>query len=187
MKLLYLKWCLALLVIVTVSSICFGQNHSAKTQTFFGLEEKIKRPVKVSKDIQWQIIQHEGGISDADIVRFSSGLKGSQINLNDDGEPDFLVQGDDGANITGFWVFISKNGKKKLVLASRAAWLTIGTKRRKGMRNISIAAASATTLWTADYLFNGKRYFPTYCSEEPINEPKKKKRITCSDSDKPYR
>lgn len=132
-------------------------------QTSFGMETEIKRKHLIPRYVVEQIIKNEECFSMEEIDSLSKKIEGSLINLNDDGKSDLFVQGDNGANITGFWLFRSSGGKWRLVLYSRAAWFDIKKTLTKGFHDIEIRAASAVTMWGSIYKFNGITYVPKLC------------------------
>ncbi|HEU5237263.1 MAG TPA: hypothetical protein VFU37_08995, partial [Pyrinomonadaceae bacterium] len=95
-------------------------------------------------------------------------VQGSLVNLDNDGRPDLLVQGDDGANITGFWLFHNSKHRWKLVLATRALGLSLEKTYTNGLRDVTIEAASAVTLWGAKYEFLLDKYVPRKCWEQNL-------------------
>lgn len=179
------------LFVFSVLLIFFGLTEiraQKAAQTSFGMEMKIKKSQRIPRYIVKQIIKNEESFAAGDIDDLSKRLKGSLVNLNNDRKPDLFVQGDDGANITGFWLFRNAGAKWELILYSRAAWLDIKNVKSKGFRNVEIHAASAVRMWGSRYEFDGAKYIPKRCWEE-IETGKKIKReyFQCSGSlMKPY-
>ena len=158
-------------------------------QISFGVETDIKKTHRIPRYVIEQIVQNEKNFSAADIAPLSERIKGALVNLNNDNKPDLFVQGDDGANITGFWLFRNANGKWKMVLYSRAAWLQLSKNLTNNFRNVQIQAASAATLWGTTYKFDGVKYVAKSCWEADLSKRKQtKKYFQCSGSSvKPYR
>lgn len=168
-------------VILLVCSVASAQRRRAG-QVSFGMEESIERPVRVPQYVIREIIRSEEHIA------FMDRFEGTLVNLNNDGRPDLLVQGDPGANITGFWVFRNTGRKWQLVLYTRALSLNLERTYRNGFRDVSVVAASAVMSFGADYRFNSRRYVPRRCGEQRIEEGARRRYISCSgDPAKPYR
>lgn len=171
-----------------------AQTNGSNFQTIFSMEDEIKKPVEIPRYVFEQIVKN-GAIKptsaaqlNEEIARLERDSKAALVNLNDDGKADLLVQGDSGANITGFWLFRNLRGKWQYMLETRALGLSIDKEKTKGYRNISISAASASVYWESTYKFNGKNYLPKICSETTMNGKKQRKKIIpCSGSvRKPY-
>ena len=157
-------------------------------QTSFGMETDIKRKYRIPRAVIAQIVKNEELYSTEDINRLAEKLEGSLVNLNRDRQPDLFIQGDNGANITGFWLFRNMGSKWKMVLYSRAAWLDIKRTLTKGFYDVEIHAASAVTMWGSVYKFDGVKYVPRGCWESDMQQRRQKKNYyRCSGSSKkPY-
>lgn len=115
---------------------------------------------------------------DETVSHFKSRIKGTFIDLNSDERPDFLVQGNDGANITGFWLFRNIKGRQHLVLYTHGLGLDLLKHKHNGLRDIETAYATAVTLSSAIYRFDGRKYRAHTCwsenmGEDPDRRPKK--------------
>ena len=96
-----------------------------------------------------------------------------------------------GANIAPFWVFAPEGRGHRLVLKTHALALTVGRRRTRGLRDISISAASAVIVYEAGFVFDGTRYVPRWCRRTTTEEEAKAGRgkliyYTCGDAEKPY-
>jgi hypothetical protein len=96
-----------------------------------------------------------------------------------------------GANIDPFWVFVPEGRGHRLVLKTHALVLSFSRKRTRGLRDISISAASAVQVFEAGFEFDGTRYVPRWCRRNTTYEEKKSGRgnfiyYTCGDAEKPY-
>lgn len=161
------------------------------------METPFKRRVQVPHYVVEQIARAEradGKALDREAANFAGQIEQAAIvNLNDDRRPDLIVEGDGGANITGFWLFRHTGRRWELVLSTRAAGLSIGKVKTNGYRDVTIEAASAVTLWSSIYKFRSGRYVPFRCWEQQLGVgengmPGSRRYFKCADDAvKPYR
>jgi len=183
---------LLLIVLAVVASIAAPQKAKKQYQHEFGAEVDVRRPVHLPGRVFRQVLKNGGGLYvDESPAQFKKRVVGTFIDLDGNARRDFLVQGDHGANITGFWLFRNVNGRMRLVLHVRALSLWIGPKSSQGVKVVEAGAASASRYWGVRYVFAKGQYRPIKCWEEEfvIDEAaKKKRRFPCSrDGSMPYK
>lgn len=171
--LFYLPLLLLLTAILNEETV--AQKRTTLPQTEFGMETPIKKPMPVPQKI----------VTAFDIDR--SLLTASLIDLNNDKQPELLVQSSAGANVTEFRIYRKVRGSWRQVLATIAHSVWVDKKPNRGFRNINIAAASAVTVWQSTYKFNGAKYLPAVCTEQRSGKDKKPRNIPCGAAEKPYR
>ena len=178
-------------MIALVSSFALPQKGNTQYQREFGAEIDIVRPKKVSDDILNQVLKNGGDLYvEESPVQFRKRIVGTYIDLDGDTNRDLLVQGDDGASVSGFWLFRNTNGQMRLVLHVRALGLSLGSKNSRGVREVVAGAASASKYWGARYVFKRGRYRPVKCWEEELIEDeatRKKRYFPCREGSLPYR
>lgn len=185
--------CLVALLVGIAASAQRNRTSGSGEQSTFAMETPIKRPYRVPKYVIEQIVRNDDLVEPANreeaVASLAERVRGSLINLDNDGKPDFLVQGDDGANITGFWIFRNVGQRWRLVLATRALGISLDKTYTNGLHDISVEAASAVVLYGTTYKFDLERYVPRECWERNLTGRNKKIRyFKCSeDSVKPYR
>jgi len=158
-----------LLVIVLAIGVgsAVSQALNTRYQREFGAEVDVARPVKLPSGVLRQILANGAGLYvDESPSQFKKRVVGTFVDLDGDKNRDFLVQGDNGANTTGFWLFRNTKGRMRLVLHVRALGLWIKSKRSRGVRTVEAGAASASRYWGAQYIFARGRYSPIKCWEE---------------------
>lgn len=182
---------ISFVLIALVSSLAMPQKVNIQYQREFGAEIDIDRPKKVSDDILNQVLENGGELYvDESPLQFRKRIVGTFIDLDGDTNRDFLVQGDDGANVSGFWLFRNTNGRMRLVLHVRALGLSLGSMKSRGVREVVAGAASASTYWGSRYVFSRGRYRPVKCWEEELIEDeatRKKRYFPCREGSMPYR
>jgi hypothetical protein len=167
-------WVLLFAICVSGASSLFAQRHaSARFPTTFQMEEPIASPKKISSAVLRQILRSDDTLLwvDETIAHLRTRINGTFIDLNGDRIKDFLVQGTDGANITGFWIFRNVGGRQRLVLYTRALGIYLLRDRHHGFRDIDVGAATAVTLCRTLYRFNGNHYIPKRCWTENMGDP----------------
>ena len=196
MKARLLILCVAAILLPPSVPAPAAQRRVAR-QTEFGMDTPIRRKVRVPGYVLQQMmeaIRRQGYTVTAETVAdIASEARGSLVNLDDDGRDDLLVQGDPGANITGFWLFRNAGRRWGLVLYAVAHNLTIKRGLTRGYHDVEVVALSAAKGWGANYEFDGTRYKPAGCWERDLGVGKDglwgpPKSVECSGSDvKPYR
>jgi hypothetical protein len=146
------------------------------------MEDTFKRTVKLPRYVIKQMALSDETLSHAEREEYAAELpgrvQGVLVNLNNDGKADLLVKGDDGANVTGFWVFRNLGGKYQLVFEARAFVLELRRAYTNGFRDISIEKMSAATLWGVLLKFDGQKYRAVKCWEQELGNPKAKAHYT---------
>ena len=181
------------LLVGTAAPAQRNRGSRAGEQISFAMEATIQRPYRVPKYVLEQIVPNDDLVEpearEQAAASLAERVQGSLVNLNNDNKPDFLVQGDDGANITGFWLFRNVGQRWQLVLATRALGISLGKTYTNGFRDLSVEAASAVMLFGATYKFDLERYVPRECWEQNLSGRNKRiKYVKCSESEeKPYR
>jgi hypothetical protein len=172
-KIIYVIPLILLMVIAAVA-----QNKTVfRYGNSFQLEEPIKNPVKLPKRVLSRVYKGHT-YHDQSINEFEKTVAGTFIDLGGDKHRDFLVQGDSGANITGFWLFRNVGEKQELVLNTRALGINLLGTRHKGLRDIGAAAATAITLSSVIFHFNGTEYRPYRCWSEDLGQESKRPKRT---------
>jgi hypothetical protein len=151
----------AVMIVVVVAYAVIAANGQQKNArqlpTQFDVETPIASPIIIPKQV-------------AEIINSSGGLEGTSINLDNQGQPELLVRGDAGANITGFWIFQNVRGQWKLLLSTRAYSLSIDKTWTNGYRDISVRAMSAVKAWGATHNYDLEKYTPRECFEQDLVE-----------------
>lgn len=146
-------------------------------QTSFGAEE-MQQPVSIPGDVLEILKRDErnqralgAGESESNIS--ASWFVASEINLNDDGLPDLIVQSANprlfGANLVPFWVFRKTFKGNELILRVDALNLELLKTKSKGYRDIRTRKATANEVITSYYEFDGTKYHERHTSREPIS------------------
>ena len=185
------KFYISFVLIPLVAYSVVAQKVNSRYQREFGAEIDIDRPKEVSDDILNQVLENGGDLYvNESPLQFRKRIIGTFIDLDGDVNRDFLVQGDDGANVSGFWIFRNTNGRMRLVLHVRALGLSLDSKKSRGVREVVAGAASASKYWGARYVFKQGRYRPVKCWEEELIEDeatRKKRYFPCREGSLPYR
>jgi hypothetical protein len=90
-----------------------------------------------------------------------SWFSASEIALGSPGEKDLIVVAEGpllGANVDTFWVFVNSGKGYLLVLTIPAHDLIVKRSRTNGYRNLEAMAATAITVTTASFRFDGHQY-----------------------------
>ena len=168
------------LFVFLCASLVHGQGYHRLPNTF-QMEEKIVHPIPIPETAfhQLWVSDHNRYIDDTP-QRLRQRLAGAKIDLDGDSRLDLLVQGDNGANITGFWIFHNEGKRQRLVLDTRGLGLFLLKRSHHGLRDIEVGAATATTLHTAIYRFDGRRYSSAVCWLEDLGvDHAKKHYVSC--------
>jgi|SRR5882672_723174 len=148
-------------------------------QTIFGPEEEIKHSVNVADDVL-QILRHDKriqtrlGEGQSSESMSASWFAASAIDLNDDGQPDLIVQAVNqhlfGASLVLFWVFQKIQQGQKLILSVDALGLEVFQTKTNSYKNIRTTKATAKEVFSTLYEFDGDRYESRHSSRNSIND-----------------
>jgi hypothetical protein len=168
---LLVKFCLTVLLIASTVGGAFAQasRRLRKEQSHFGAEVAIRKPVEIPPDVL-SILREDkrnqtclrDGESLTNIT--SSWFVGSRIHLSVDGDVDLVVTARNkcllGANLVPFWVFRSRPQAHELVLSVSALGLDVLNTKTNNYRDIRTGAATAQSVRTVIFKFDGKEYRP---------------------------
>jgi hypothetical protein len=153
------------------------ETDQQSTQTTFGAELEIRHPVNVPADVlrflrQDQRIQTRLGKRKSPENLSASWFAASEIDLNDDGQPDLVLQAVNphlfGANLVPFWIFQKTSKGEKLILSVNALGLEVLDTKTNSYNNIRTTKATAKEILSATYEFDGDKYEERRSSREPI-------------------
>ncbi len=161
--------CPFLLFCILLSFFVAKAQH--KTSSYFHAEKTIAHPVKIPVSILKQLYREEMGDENAVIdtteFPYAKGTAAASFVQLGNGQNDaMLVQGNDGANTTGFWIFLKRGKNWKLILADRGLDLRLKKLPRSGIREVEVASCHVYGCYHRFYKFDGKRYYPYRCYEE---------------------
>src|SRR5216684_8749474 len=167
-------------------SFAFAQEKRVRqpvVQTSFGVEERVKRPVRLPRDVLQQLVNENAeqlknclqtdGVAEADLPKY---FVASAIDINNDGQPDLVVQAGkyclQGAHNTAFWVF-TKAGQEiapgyELVFSRHTDWLEVLKTSTNGYRDIQAAGHTALEIFSTVWKFDGTKYKPRACTVENL-------------------
>ncbi len=137
-------------------------------QTEFSAEDAgVKHPVPVPDEVL-SILRRDDRVKNelesADIAPEelpNSWFSASEIALGGPGEKDLIVVAEGplvGANVDTFWVFIHRDKAYALVFTIPVHDLVVKKSRTNGYRNLDVMAATAVTVTTASFRFDGHQY-----------------------------
>ena len=155
----------------------FEETDEKLTQTIFGAELEVKRPVTVPLDVL-RILRHDERIQ----TRLGKGkspenlsaswFAASEIELNDHGQRDLILQAVNphlfGANLVPFWLFQRTPKGYKLILSVDALGLEVLKTKTNNYKNIRTTKATAKEILSGTYEFDGDKYEERRSSREPI-------------------
>jgi hypothetical protein len=161
--------------IFLLSSIIFSKSFGQypkkfKRPNYFHVDKSISHSIK----LPLQISQKIEGYSE-------ERYKASFVDLGMGSHKGILVQGDDGANATGFWIFIKQNNSWNLILQERGLDLDIKPLSKNGFRKIEVVSCWISGCRFKEYQFNGKQYTPCLCYDAKAND-KGIKKFKCPQS-----
>jgi hypothetical protein len=150
-------------------------------QMSFSVEEGFEKPVSLPNEVL-QLLKKDTITLEASVgctergggpdVLQASWFKASEIHLGTPGEIDLLVMAANGclngANVGPFWVARKTSQGYRLVLSTGGHSLEVMGTRSEGFRDIQTYTASAITVSTVVYRFNGEKYEEFDSSSEPI-------------------
>ena len=140
--------------------------------------DKIKVPVEIPQSVVEKLSQDCGYFSEIGDSIGSSFFVASAMDLNNDGQKDFVIQlvgSTDGcilgAHSTLFWIFVHTSKGYKMVFKKTGQWLNVSKKEINGYKNISISTAvRLVTMIGIDYRYNKNQYTPHRCFSYSIDE-----------------
>ncbi len=147
-------------------------------QTHFSAEDEgAKHPVPLPSEVL-AILRRDAFVKDElegdDIAPErlpTAWFSASEITLGGRGEKDLIVVAEGllrGANVDTFWVFVHRDQGYALVLTVPAFDIIVKSSRTNGYRNIEASAATAVTVTTASFRFDGHRYVRASVKTEDI-------------------
>lgn len=157
------------------------QTANLQGQNSFSSEEKVSSPVKIPQTILKQLAEYDDGqlekCQQDKLTRkpnIAAHFAASKINLNDDKQPDLIVQAQTlcfmGAHNTTFWIFTKSNRKYDLAFDIAVDYLKILDTSSKGFRNIETASHTAVELYTINWKFDGEKYRQSECTVRGEND-----------------
>ena len=163
------RLCLAALLIAMAVGDAFAQTgrRLPKEQTRFGAEVAITNATEIPSEVL-SILREDkrnqsclkNGESSTNII--SSWFVGSQIHLHGKGNADLIIAAKNpcllGANLVPFWVFSTTPRGHELVLSVTALGLDVLKTTTNNYRDIRTAAATAGSVRTVIFKFDGKEY-----------------------------
>jgi hypothetical protein len=145
-------------------------------QTSFGAEEKIEHAVNITDLLQ--MLRHDNRIQTRLGEEASQGMSqswfaASEIELNNDGRPELIVQAVNphlfGANLVPFWVFEKTPTGHKLLLTVDTLRLEVLKMKTNGYKNIRTTKATAKNVFRTVYEFDGNKYQERHSSGKQIS------------------
>jgi hypothetical protein len=154
-------------------------NLSARPeeQTHFGMEEHVRHPIAlpeaalalVAGDPDVKSVIEDHGPAGAPLL--ITWLSASYVHLDGPNERDIIVVGKgplSGANITTFWVLRPSGTGFDMLLNVPAHDLIVKRRRSKGYRDIEAWSATAVTVSSVSFRFDGSQYKPAKRALKPI-------------------
>lgn len=173
---------------LAVSTLAAAHTQRARQpaeQTDFGSEMTMSKTVNLPKEVVAQLLEVEGGQlksclkedgqTEADV---SKHLAASEVNVNDDGARDLIVQAQSlcfmGAHLTVWWVFSKVEGGfgakvrpgYELVFTGRGDGLKVLKTATNGFRDIESMsfAGAGTQFYYTVWKFDGREYKARLCT-----------------------
>lgn len=146
----------------------FDRQSLKDAPSRFGLAIDFTRKDAVPAEIWKGIVESEENVDlKTQLLEANNAVSwvwGSQIDLNNDDQPDYVVMARTpplaGANITTFWVFLSTAKQFRLVLKTSALQVDISDRRKNELKTISGTACTAVKCSQVDFQYDGKYYQP---------------------------
>jgi len=144
-----------------------GQRPQQEQTHFSAEDEAVKHPVTVPDEVlgilrRDRLVQNVlKGESIAPEKLLTTWFSASEITLGGPGEKDLIVEAEEllrGANIDTFWVFIDTDHGYELALTIPVHDLIVKSARTNGYRDLEALAATAVTVTTASFRFDGHEY-----------------------------
>ena len=160
-------------LLTLLTALMFPEAHaqaprrSQREQSRFGAEVAIRTPVEIPAEVL-SILREDkrnqtclrDGESPTNIT--TSWFVGSRIHLNGDSERDLVITAKNtcllGANLVPFWVFRNTSQGHELVLSISALGLDVLNTKTNNYRDIRTGTATARTVHTVIFKFDGKKY-----------------------------
>jgi hypothetical protein len=155
-------------------------------QRHFYLEDRFNFKAKIPRDVSNLLLQEIkrrhlcclNGLSD-----ISPWFSAARIDLGGPGSALILASDHgclNGADNNWFWVFLKRQKRYRMVLTGGTLSVDVVRSTSFGLHNIETNVATANTLYTNVYKFNGSVYKPRMCSETAIfPDNQKPKRLPC--------
>ena len=142
-----------------------------KDQKIFNMEEGVKRPIRLPKEVLLRILNSGNIPFDCKQKLVKECFVGSKINLNSDRLSDLVVMGQSrmlGANTTTFWFFLKNDKGYTAILKTSANHLEIGPTKTKGFLDIVGANILSGYVITNVFIFEGIKYKLTSSKKSKI-------------------
>jgi len=167
------KWLVGLSLSALLIALAVGgasaqaSRRSKKEQSHFGAEVTIRKPIEIPTDVLSILREDKRNHTclkdgESPINISSSWFVGSRIHLKVDGDADLVVTARNecllGANIIPFWVFRNTPQGQQLILSVSALGLDVLNTRTNNYRDIRTGAATARSVHTMIFKFDGKEY-----------------------------
>jgi hypothetical protein len=169
-----MRWRNASLVTVAIAlgisgfrSLCQDIPASREQQQFSAEDEGVKNPSTIPDEVMAilrsdRLVQNVAKGQKVPLDKIpATWFSASKIKLGGSGTTDLIVAAEGplaGGNVDVFWVFIQQNSTFKLVLMLPAHDLIVKSTHSHGYRDIEALAATAVTVSTARFRFDGKGY-----------------------------
>jgi hypothetical protein len=137
-------------------------------QTAFSAEDEgVKHPVPLPSEVL-AILQRDNLVKNE--LKYGENapeklppawFSASEIALGSSGEKDLIIAAEGplaGGNVDTFWVFVQREHHYTLVLTIPAHDLVVKRPHTNGYRNLQASGATAATVTTLSFRFNGRQY-----------------------------
>ena len=164
--------------------LAYGQISDARyveptEQMRFSAEDSsVKHPVQIPQEVM-SILQQDDmvrNVAENQKVALdklpAEWFSASRIELAHGGPKDLVVAAEGplaGGNVEVFWVFVHQSDGFTLALVVPAHDLVVKSTRSHGYRDIDALAATAATVSTVRFRFDGRSYLPYRSTSEHIN------------------
>lgn len=168
---------LNLIIYLSVVNI-FGQRYQKSFYVENRFDKEIKIPVKAlnalekEKSVKKCINFYK--LNKSNLLPYSSKwFRATKVNLNNDKFPDLIVEHNtpclSGVSRQPYWLLISNGKNYNVVFYGYTYSLYINTEKTNKHFNVTIDWATASTLFTETFGFDGKRYERIAYIEKPNN------------------
>jgi hypothetical protein len=151
-----MKLFLILLTIIFISPLAItGQSRS----NHFHGENKFSKPIPITRSMH-RVIEKDPDYDGCQDEWESGKFEATTVDLNQDGQPEYVVKGPCGNSATYFayWFFAKDRNRLHLILVNSAMDFTIKRKRTDGWSNINFSGCNGRTCFYWDFVFNGHKY-----------------------------